>query len=125
MIDAGLNTFLIAVAGVGTRVYPDILPERGETPAVSYAQINIAPEYALSGAVPLAEYWFQVDCWARTRSEAKTVANAIRVALSGYRGALGDDDCQHALLIAEQSFYEDTPKLYRVSQDWKFMVVIE
>lgn len=66
---------------VGSRIYPDSAPEKTQTPYIVYTRLSTDPVYSLNNT-PIAEQAFmQATCWAQTRIDAETVANAAQAAL--------------------------------------------
>jgi len=84
-IGAALRAKLIgttAVAAIlGTRVYPDRLPQGATLPAAIYYLISGTDETSLAGTIGLAHARIQVDAWASTRLAANSLATAIRDAI--------------------------------------------
>lgn len=86
MIEADVRDFLVANAGVSTRVYPGHLPQTPTLPAVVYNRISGSSELDLGIGGGLTESLFQVDSYAATYSEVKNVVAAIVAALESYVG---------------------------------------
>jgi len=72
----------------------------------------------LQGPSGFAHPRFQVDAWATTYTGAKTLADAIRGALDGYRGTASGTRIGSCLIDSERDIYESEIKIYRVSQDY-------
>jgi hypothetical protein len=62
---------------VGSRVYPDALPQAAAMPAVVYYGISGTTLESLAGIVADGELRIQFDAYANTRKEADEVAAAI------------------------------------------------
>jgi len=76
-----------AVATIlGTRIYPDKLPQGGTLPAAVYYGISGTDEGQLSGLLGRAEQRIQIDAYATTRTAANALALAIRDALTSSWG---------------------------------------
>ena len=71
---------------LGTRIYPDKLPQGATLPAAVYYGISGTDEPQLSGLLGRAEQRIQVDSYASTRTAANALALAIRDALTGSWG---------------------------------------
>src|SRR5512147_1660247 len=67
------------LASVGA-TYPDSLPANPSLPSTSYKFISATPMRSHSGN-SLTRYRIQVDCWAKTRAAANTLADSVRAAL--------------------------------------------
>mgnify|MGYP006921298104 CR=1 FL=1 len=92
------------------RVYPLVIPEKGTVPAIVYSRIASTPENTLEGGATIDQIRFQVDTYAKTYAEAKTLANSVRGVMesASFKGTLQTD----------QDLFEPDVKLYRVTQDY-------
>ena len=116
MIEESFYTYLAANAGVD--VYPGVLPQAA-APAVTYAKNAGTRDQTFSGVSSLQEVDFDVNCWATSYLASRTTANTIMTALVAYRGAMGSDHCDNALLIRDIDLYEPETKLYRAALMFK------
>lgn len=67
------------LASIGA-TYPDHLPANPTLPSTTYRFISAAPMRSHSGNT-LTRHRVQVDCWAKTRAAANTLADSVRGAL--------------------------------------------
>lgn len=94
-IEEGLAAFLVANAAVNAivsgRVYPNKLPQTVTLPALTYQRIDTPRVHShdTSGATGTAHPRIQFDCWAASYSSAKSLSDALRGALNGYKGTMG------------------------------------
>lgn len=91
------GTSLVA-AILGTRVYPDQLPQGATLPAAVYYAISGTDEPQLAGLAGFATERIQIDSYASTRLAANLLATAIRDALTsswgrGTWGTVGVSGC--------------------------------
>jgi hypothetical protein len=90
IIEAALCALLLegtAVAAlIGTRIYPNQVPQKSAMPAITYQQISGARDYTLDGPSGMTSPRFQINCWAKTYIEVCRLANAVRKRLNGYSG---------------------------------------
>jgi hypothetical protein len=80
-----------AVAAIiGTRVYPDVLPQAPTLPALRYQRISTQrSQYRdLSGRAGYASPRFQIDAYALSRSSALALAQAVVDLLEGFTGTV-------------------------------------
>ncbi len=93
VIEEALVAHLLANAGViayvGNRIYPLVIPEGVELPAIAYQRISTPRESTHSGPSGLASPRFQFSCVSGKYSEANGLVNAVRRALDGYKGTMG------------------------------------
>ena len=101
---------LVADAGVtalvGQRVSPILKAQDTTLPAITLQRISIVPQNHLTGDGDLDYGRVQLDVWATTYVEARSVADACRTALAAYQLELESDD------------YDPDTETYRVIQDW-------
>jgi len=71
---------------VGNRVYRSVLPQNPVFPALVLDVLIDKPRDTIDGAASLFRADIQVDCWSQKASEAAALAEAVRLALQGYRG---------------------------------------
>jgi hypothetical protein len=92
-METGLYSYLISktaiTALVATRIYPLIAPEGAAYPFLIYQRISTQHEHNMAGSSGLATATVQLDAYSDTYAEAKSIGNAIRTALDGYRGSMG------------------------------------
>jgi len=83
---------------IGSRCYPDLMPQNPTLPAVVYSEIS-NPRIS-EGSLDLFRVRMQIDCWASSRAGANALRAQARSALRGYAdkaagvGVIGmlDDD---------------------------------
>lgn len=88
-----------------SRVYP-ILPQAATLPAIRYQRISTTRAQALDSAVGVTEAGIQIDCMASSYSDAKILADSVRVILHDYTGAWGTLIARHVSLAGENDFNE-------------------
>ena len=66
-----------------------MIPQGTADPAISLYEISSSPQYTMAGQDGLVPVRVQVDCRGLTFLAAMTVARAVRMALSGYKGTKG------------------------------------
>ena len=109
-LEKGLVTVLSSVGSppvalAGGRIYPRT-PQNATRPFIRYTRISTSRNQSLTGPVGVTEASVQVDCMADTYADAKSLADAVRVVLHGYRGAWGTLRAQLVHLQAENDFSE-------------------
>ena len=95
MLTDGLVTFLNAQPAVNAlaagRIAPPPAPEDlSDYPCITYQRASYKPDYTTDGPVNLSETRVVFDCFAVRYLDARNLAEAIRLALSGYTGVLPD-----------------------------------
>jgi hypothetical protein len=122
-IHAHLTTAPSVQALIGTRVYPLLIPQTAQLPAVAYQVVSARRPLAHDGPTGLDTKLVQLTCQGALYANAKTVANAIGEVLNGFRGWLagptgvwcerieqkneidGDEEFEAALVRCDFSFF--------------------
>ena len=69
-IDESLYKYLSTYAGltalISTKVYPLIIPQAVERPAIAYQRISDPPEHAMGTDAAIYHPRYQINCWANT-----------------------------------------------------------
>lgn len=90
-----LSTYPGLVALIGTKVYPDIVPQSQDLPAVTYTFISDdKPRSAVGGHDGISNDIFQIAAYGTTKSAVSAIKQQIRTALltaagNGYVGYMG------------------------------------
>jgi len=110
-----ITTDATVAALISTRLYPLLLPQgdtaggAGKFPAVIYQEISSNRDHSMDGPVGLVESLYQFTCWAKTRKEAREVADAIRLTLDNHKGATGDVTIQRIFIEGISDAIDLTP----------------
>lgn len=105
---------------VGTRIFPNVIPQDVALPVLAYMRVSGARTNSQTGPSQLARPRFQITCLSRSYSEAKTLAAAVRRALDGYKGAIASVDVQGVMIQNEFDTFTDDDDLHTVRQDYYF-----
>jgi len=87
MMEADLIAHLLADAGVsalvGTRIYPSLASQNAAAPYVVLRRVSTVGKRGTGGPAGLDRARIQIESYADTYGEAKSLAVAIRTALDG------------------------------------------
>jgi len=90
---------------VGTRVYPEQVPQGSAFPYITFLNVTSSPIRSLSGYSGVTKTMLQVDCFADDKATVVALKDAVRV-------AIGDrNNWQQAGLVVQSSqldAYRDT-----------------
>lgn len=104
--EVAVRTRLVAdsavAALVGTRIYPDELPQSPTFPALVYFRASATPEgITQDKRVGPERPRIQIDAWAESRAETDAVYLAVKAALHGHVWETTDGD--QVQLVAHES----------------------
>lgn len=123
-IKRGLYAWLNAQAGitalVGANIYPEIIPDQvfdaaTKRPCLVFSRQSTERTRTFCGTIGLMASTFSIDCYARTYDDAEQLAQAVRAALTDYRGAMGVETVQQAQLVGDFDLQDLEPGLFRVA----------
>lgn len=92
-------------AAAGCSAFPLIAPESAALPYVVYGRIGTSRESIMAGATPVTVNpagTFQVEIYAATYFGAKTLADAVRLALHNFNGTASGVTIRQCLLLEER-----------------------
>jgi hypothetical protein len=122
-IETELRAYTLAgpevAALVGTRMYPQKLPQNPTLPALVYQRIDTRRLHDMAGPDALPRPRIQIAAWASSVADAWDVVNAVRERLDGYRGAMGVIDVQSCLCVGERDVDDPDTGRTGVEQDYQ------
>jgi len=74
---------------VGSRIYPNVIPQDVSLPAIAYQVISRPGLMAHDGPPGIAWPRFQITAQADNYNQVVSLTNAVRVALDGFSGLMG------------------------------------
>lgn len=104
---------------IGTRLYPDSIPQDAPLPAVAYQTVSTSRGYTQDGPDGIAEPRIQFTVDAPTRAQAEDVAAALKNLLSGYRGKISGKTIGAIFLENEYDGYNLSSETVVVRQDYR------
>lgn len=107
------STALAAI--VAGRIWPMVLPQKTRLPAVSFQRVDSDYGPDLEGDGDLLRATIQVDCWALSYDQAKDMARAVRLAMSGATEAAGGFT---AITVDGADAFEEHLNHYHASHDF-------
>jgi hypothetical protein len=115
---AHLGSYGPLVALIGDRLYPSTLPQEVAWPAVTYQFISDLRGYThTSGDDHLPTERVQIDCWSPDYLTTVQVSAAVKAALSGFTGTMGDVSVPFAWLDNTTELYEPDTQLHHRAID--------
>lgn len=95
---AALSAYMGSPSPVADRIYPDVIPQDVDIPAIAYRRSATDPVMGLNGFKNAARVQITIESWGRTRAEAELIANAVQSAMlqdnhvPGEREGVYDED---------------------------------
>lgn len=122
LLAGDLRSFILGdstvAALIGTRFYPDLLPQNAQFPAVSYNLVSETYGHVMRGPNVVSSARVQIDSWAETKEEAEAVSSAIHARLDAYQGAMGTSVVQGVFAADGRDWIEPSEAIYRRSRDY-------
>ena len=87
---------------VDDRIYPDRTPQDTALPKIVFTTISQGRAPNTSGASGVTNPRIQIDCWADSNAGAFALADAVRLALDGYRGTVASVVIRSCFLDSER-----------------------
>jgi len=105
-LETNLIAYLLSqspvTALVGTRIYKVRRPQATTLPAITVSKVGQEPSFYQAKASSAATARFQISCWGATQDAARSVAEAVRGELDGYRaGTWGSGGTATTILCAD------------------------
>jgi len=130
-VPSGIYALLGSVSGItdllGTgdslRVYPAMIPQGIDLPAVRYTRISGPFERSLTGPVIAAECTYQIDIVDDSYADAETAAHAVRVGIDGYTGAPVVGEFFHNIIVENMSAPFEMPP--DASEQWRWIISLD
>jgi hypothetical protein len=106
---------------IGLRLYPGVIPQTADLPAVAYRVGDTQQSYTHDGPSKIATHgvFFVID--AKTLNEAKSVDAAIKKVLSGFRGEVVTTKIGGIFFRNGDWFYNPVSEIFVVSQDYQIV----
>jgi hypothetical protein len=112
----GAQTALTAL--IGDRLTPGYLKENALLPAVVYFRVSTPRTYGIGGPMGFAQPRFQFSAYGNGYLEVIAVIDAIRVALDGFSGTMGDTTVREIESDGEIDHYDSSSKSFHRSIDF-------
>jgi len=115
MISADIYTLLTTTTSPQlTEVYPVVIPQQAEYPAVRYVRITSSRDMNHTEVESWVRSVFQIDCYGNSFNAALDLSENVKAALNDYDGGV----IQRIRLDFEAESLEDDTDLYRVMQQY-------
>lgn len=123
MIEEAVVTLVTGNAAVkaliGLRLYPGVIPQDTKMPAAAYWKIPAGRNYNHDGQSSISTPIIGFSFDSRSIDEARAVAAAVRLVLSGYHGMVGTVKIGFISLQNEYEGFNPASEIHIVRQDYK------
>ena len=103
LIYSRLSTDSDILAYVGTKIYPDIVPQNVQYPFVVYTIVNSLPVDFKDGQSNLEEITLQVDVYTQNYDDTQELSNLIRNRLDRFVGTVEGVEVQTIKYVSSDS----------------------
>lgn len=117
-LEEAVNQYL--QAKLNNRLYPQVLPQKVELPAVAYTSVSIERLHALNKDTGFAKHRLQFACYAKALIHAVETSELIRAQLQDFSGDMSGIYIGGVLIMSETSDYESATGLYCVRLEFEF-----
>jgi hypothetical protein len=90
LIQADANVATLVTTTNGNGVYWILLPKGAAVPCIILSRVATDDTYAMSGTMKFRGALFQVDCYAASFYDARSLGDIVRHLLESFKGALPD-----------------------------------
>lgn len=87
---------------VGDRIYPARTPQDTTLPKIVFTTITEGRAPTMAGSSGAVNPRIQIDCWADSNAGADALADAVRLALDGYRGTVASVQIRSCFLDSKR-----------------------
>ena len=115
------NITAIIGSGHDARVYPMILPQNVQFPAVHFSRVSAERLYSMDGKTGLVSTRFQFESYSReSPEEVKNLSEAIRRCLEVFRGIVEEIKINGIFLESDTNLnnFTEQSDLFRYTQDF-------
>jgi len=108
------------------QIYPDVAPQGTPLPRVTFIDISDDPDHHMQGASGLSQALIQIDVWAGSSVDRRTLANYIKNRMDGVISAtIAGLTVDSIMLLRRKNIYESPPDgsetgIYRQMMEFTF-----
>lgn len=123
-LEEAVYKYLIAQIAVfdkiSDRLYPLLLPQKCQLPAVVYSLISLEKTPALQKDTDLIKQTLQFSCHSKSYAEAISIAEILRKVLQDYSGNMNGLFIGAVLVASETASYEPKTESYSAYIEFEF-----
>ena len=122
-----LTTATLTTQLGSTAIYPIVIPQGKDTPAVTYQEISESPVHAMGADPSLMHPRFEISSWSSSYKQAKIIADSVKSVLRDFGstklgGAVAGVEVQRIFFENETDFLDVDVQTgtmtYHVAQDY-------
>jgi hypothetical protein len=123
-IEEAVYNYLLGITAitdiVSTRIYPAVLPQGVDLPALTYMQISNPVHHDVDIAYPR----MQISSWAENYADVKSLFYAVKEAMQRYKGVMGGaSGVKVSQVVFLDSFdaYNQATGIWHIPSDYKII----
>lgn len=121
-VEAAVRTLLVndstLNSTIKSKVYPAIITQETLPPFLVYLFTEIKANESKTGASTLDKTYFSILSISATYSQARSIADRVRVVLDFYKGTVGGTVIQRINFDDERNSFDSKSKFYIIEQDY-------
>lgn len=108
------------IVGIGdaAKIFPEIISQGTESPAIKYKVISVVPTNTKDGVSKLDVFRLQIDCFSTKYLEADDLSCKVRDALDRYHGTVSGVQIDKIIFDSVQDLYDEQSNEYQKSSDY-------
>jgi len=123
-IEEAVYTYLLGKTDitdiVSTRIYPVVLPQGTELPALTYMQVSNPVHHDVDIAYPR----MQISSWAEDYGDAKSLFYAVKEIMQRYKGVMGGESgvkVSQVIFLNSFDSYSQATGVWHIPSDYKII----
>jgi len=105
------------------KVFAGRVEQEMSEPYVMFWRVGTNRPNSIAGHNGAVQALIQVDCFATTYGQLKSMMDAIRLSLDGFKGTMGTEDCKASRLVGEREYYDREAELFVGALDFHLWYV--
>jgi hypothetical protein len=116
----GANPNLVREMDGDLRIYPLMIPQGEDLPALVYQTVSSDPVDSTDGPAKIDLDTIQITCYHKVYDQAHACMKIVRAILDRYRGTAGDLQIDSIQFLTKRDAYDDKGRVMGLSHDYKF-----
>lgn len=105
------------------KVFAARIDQEVAPPFVRFWRVGVRRPDTLDGHNGSVRATVQVDCFSKTYGEMKSMLDAVRLSLDGFKGTAGTEEVKGSRMISERDFFDEEAELFVGSADFNIWYI--